>query len=112
MTLAMKQSPGKNSSTARSHLFSDTNKISFDLKRAKPKVQAPAVFSSGGEIEIQSNSVPGEPFLLVREDFHSIKPLTIQAGYGQIWDDKSTLQKICSDHQEPGCAYVSANFSF
>jgi len=36
----------------------------------------------------------------------------VTAGYQQLWDEKSMLAKISAGHQEMGCAYVSANFSF
>ena len=64
--------------------------------------------------ENQTNTVKGETFVSIHEDWHvhAKKPVTVQAGYGQMWDDKSMLQKISCGHQEPGCAYVSANFSF
>jgi hypothetical protein len=63
-------------------------------------------------VEAQTNAVQGDAFLLIRNNFHSSKPVTVAAGYRQIWDDKSTLQKICLDYQDPGYAYVSASFSF
>lgn len=70
------------------------------------------LFLPAGHDETQTNAVRGESFLLVRENSRSSKPLTVEAGYGRIWDDKSTLQKICADYQDPGYAYVSARFSF
>jgi hypothetical protein len=86
MTLTTKQPPETISAAAPADLKSDTNN---PLLNVQP-----------------------ESFPLVREDSHPNKPVTVQAGYGRIWDDQSTLQKIACDHQEPGCAYVSANFSF
>ena len=68
--------------------------------------------SSGSPMENQSPSTQPESLQLIREDSHPEKSVSIQAGYGQIWDDQSILQKMSADHQEPSCAYVSANFSF
>ena len=62
--------------------------------------------------ETQTNAIQGDAFLLVRNNSRAIKPVIVTAGYRQIWDDKSTLQKICLDYQDPGYAYVSASFSF
>jgi hypothetical protein len=70
------------------------------------------LFLPAGHVESQTNAIQGESFLWVHNNSRSSKPLTVQAGYGRIWDDKSTLQKICSDYQDPGYAYVSARFSF
>ena len=72
----------------------------------------PDLFSPAKHDETQTNAVQGDAFLLVRNNFRSTKPVTVDAGYRQIWDDKSTLQKICADYQDPGYAYVSASFSF
>jgi len=38
--------------------------------------------------------------------------VNVQAGYGRLWNDDAVLEKISAGHQEPGCAYVKANFSF
>ena len=69
------------------------------------------LFVPVSQIESQTNSIKDESLLQIREMSRS-KPITVEAGYGQIWDDKSTLQKICSDYQDPSYAYVSAHFSF
>jgi hypothetical protein len=77
-----------------------------------PTAGKPVALSTDCQFESQPDSDQPESFPLVRTGSHSNKPVTIQAGYGRIWDDQSTLQKICADHQEHGCAYVSARFSF
>lgn len=111
MALAVNQPVKKSSVILPVNPASDTNISLFNPKissiNEKPVVLTPII-----QIEKQTNSIQLESSLVVRENSGSNKPVTVQAGYGQIWDDKSTLQKICSDHQEPGCAYVSANFSF
>ncbi len=79
----------------------------FSINIAKTDLLVPV-----SQIESQTNSLKGEALLQIREISRSSKPITVEAGYGQIWDDKSTLQKICSDYQDPSYAYVSAHFSF
>jgi hypothetical protein len=79
----------------------------FSINIAKTDLVVPV-----SQIESQTNSLKGEALLQIREISRSSKPITVEAGYGQIWDDKSTLQKICSDYQDPSYAYVSAHFSF
>jgi hypothetical protein len=70
------------------------------------------LFLPAGHDEAQTNALQGESFLMVRSNLRPSKPVTVDAGYRQIWDDKSMLQKICADYQDPGYAYVSASFSF
>jgi hypothetical protein len=117
MTLAMNE-PSKNSSAASS-LDSTPGADSslLDLKTSQPKAvntndDKLVAWSPAGQMESQAGSVPPESLRLVRESSHPNKPVTVQAGYGRIWDDQSTLKKIACDHQETGCAYVCANFSF
>lgn len=38
--------------------------------------------------------------------------ISLQAGYGRIWDEQSILSKISTGHQETACAYVGAKISF
>ena len=114
--LALNPSPEKDLGPTFMQLAFGTNSLYFDLQNNQPNVigsnaAKTDLFVPVSQIESQTNSIQGEPFLLVRETYRS-KPVTVEAGYGQIWDDKSTLQKICSDYQDPGCAYVSARFSF
>jgi hypothetical protein len=117
MTLAM-EPPPENSSTASSlDLTANTDSSFLNLKNSQPEAansnnEKPVTLPSGNQIENQNTLAQPESFSLAREELHANKPVSIQAGYGRIWDDQSTLQKICADHQEPGCAYVSANFSF
>jgi hypothetical protein len=108
MTLAMNEPSGNN--------FAADNS-SFNLKNSQPEVaslndEKVAALSSVSQIENQTNSGQPESLQLVRESSQPNKPVTVQAGYGRIWDDQSTLQKISAGHQEPGCAYVSAKISF
>ena len=63
-------------------------------------------------VEVQTNSLQGELILLVRNNPRTIKPVTIEAGYGRLWEGSSTLHEICSDYQEPSFAYLSAHFRF
>ena len=93
------------------------NSLYFNLQNNQSKIVSLNVARTDiliplSQIEPQTNSLQGEPLLQIRETSRSSKPITVEAGYGQIWDDKSTLQKICSDYQDPGYAYVSAHFSF
>jgi hypothetical protein len=117
MTLAMNEPSEKNSPALPVDLMSDTGNSLLNLKSRQPEAASlndgkPVALSLGSQIENQTNSSQRDSLLLVREGSHPNKPVTVQAGYGRIWDDQSTLQKISAEHQEPGCAYVSANFSF
>src|SRR5450755_2326540 len=104
MTLAMNE-PSKNSLPASSlDLRSNTDSPILSLKNHQPE--------AASQIESPADFRQPESFTLVRENSHPNKPVTVRAGYGRIWDDQSTLQKIVCDHQETGCAYVCANFSF
>ena len=90
---------------------------SFTLKNSQPEAVSPndekaLALSPSSQIENQTNSGQPELLQLVRESSQPNKSVTVQAGYGRIWDDQSTLQKISAGHQEPGCAYVSAKISF
>jgi hypothetical protein len=73
---------------------------------------------AASEVHLEKESKAGQrdSFQFVHESLsassQSNASFSLQAGYGQIWDDKSMLQKIVCDRQDPGCAYVSANFSF
>lgn len=81
-------------------------------KESEPVVEA----STDIRLEKSSNSGQGEPLQLVRKNLsassRSNVAFSVQAGYGRIWDEQSMLQKISAGHQETGCAYVRANFSF
>jgi hypothetical protein len=120
MTLVMNQPTGGKSAASSVDLASDTGSLFFNLISSLPKapnldnVKA-ATWADGIPAENQTHDfLERESFLLIREDSHSHsnRPVTVRAGYGQIWDDKSTLQKISAGQQEPGFAYVSARFSF
>ena len=104
MTLAMNE-PSKNNSAASSlDLTAGTGSAPLNLKTSQPEAVS--------QIESPADFQQPESLQLVRESSHPNKPVSVRAGYGRIWDDQSTLQKIACDHQETGCAYVSANFSF
>jgi hypothetical protein len=119
-TLIMNQPTGVKSTASSIYSVSDTGSLFFNLISSLPEAAYPdkakaATWASGIPAENQTHdSFERESFLLIREDSHSHsnRPVTVQAGYGQIWDDKSTLQKISAGQQEPGFAYVSARFSF
>jgi hypothetical protein len=107
MTLAMNE-PSQASSVTDN---------SFTLKNRQPAAISPndeksLTLPSTSLIENQAKSDQPESLQLVRDNPHPNRPVTVQAGYGKIWGDQSTLQKISVGHQEPGCAYVSANISF
>jgi len=68
--------------------------------------------ATNGATEAQTNLVPDDSLQLTRGSLHPGKQLTVEAGYGRMWDETSMLQKLCSDYQDPGYAYVSAHFSF
>ena len=120
LTLAVNQTAGEKSSAVAVYSLSNTNRSLFNPTSGRPEAtnannEKMVALKPGIPAENQtSNSFPRETFLIIREDSHShsYKPVTVQAGYGQIWDDKSTLQKISAGQQEPGFAYVSARFSF
>ena len=117
MTLAMNEPPGNKSTAPSPDLTPGTDRSPLNLKTSQPEAASPngdkpVALLSDSQIESQSISVLPESFTLDHENSHPNKPVTVQAGCGRIWDDQSTLKKIACDHQEPGCAYVSANFSF
>ena len=78
--------------------------------------ETPSEFSSNIPLEKQVYPGAHDAFLLLHENLiansRSNVSFSLQAGYAKIWDEKSMLQKISADHQEVGCAYVRANFSF
>jgi hypothetical protein len=120
MTLVMNQPTGGKSTASSVYLACDTGSLFFNLISSLPRARnldnvKAATWASGIPAENQTHDfLERESFLLIREDSHSHsnRPVTVRAGYGQIWDDKSTLQKISAGQQEPGFAYVSARFSF
>jgi hypothetical protein len=115
--LALNPSSEQDPAASFMQLVFGTNSLYFDLQNNQSTVVSfnavkTDLYVPARQIEFQTNSIQDESFLLIRETSRSSKPVTVVAGYGQIWDDKSTLQKICSDYQDPGYAYVSARFSF
>jgi hypothetical protein len=120
MTLVMNQPTGGKPTASTVYSGPETGSLFFNLISSQPEAVNPdkvkaVAWASGIPSENQTNnSFQRESFLLIREDSHSHsnRPVTVRAGYGQIWDDKSTLQKISAGQQEPGFAYVSARFSF
>jgi hypothetical protein len=96
--------------------FSDFSLKEGKLETAGLQNENTTEFSSNIRIEKQTASGQHDPFQIVHENLtassRSNLSFSLQAGYGRIWDEKSMLQKIASDRQEPGCAYVSADFSF
>jgi hypothetical protein len=119
-TLVMNQLTGGKSTASSVYSASSTGSLFFNLISSLPEAACPdkakvATWASGIPAENRTpDFLERESFLLIREDSHSHsnRPVTVRAGYGQIWDDKSTLQKISAGQQEPGFAYVSARFSF
>ena len=117
MTLAMNQPSEKQPALSFTQSAFNTNSLYLVLQsdpaavvtRNAPKAD---LFLPVGQIAVQTNFARGESALLVREDSRSSKPMTVTAGYRQLWDENSTLQSICSGYQEPGFAYLSASFSF
>jgi hypothetical protein len=120
MALGMNQPTGGKSTTSSAYSVSGTGSLFFNLISSLPEAACPdkvkaATWASGIPSENQTHDfLERESFLLIREESHSHsnRPVTVRAGYGQIWDDKSMLQKISAGQQEPGFAYVSARFSF
>ena len=113
MTLAMNQPSENNAAGAFLDSRPAMDSSSLNLKTSEPEVvSANEAMSVSAEIGKSTDSDQRKTLPLVREGSRSNKSVSVQAGYGRIWDDKSTLRKIAFDHQEPGCAYVSANFSF
>jgi hypothetical protein len=107
---------------AQTNLLSGSGSLPFDLKGSVPAMSRPekavaAEFSTDTQLEKPAHqSGQGDSFQLVHENRTSASrsnvSFSIQAGYERIWDDKSVLAKISAGHQETGCAYVRANFSF
>ena len=117
MTLAMNPSPEKHPAPSAMQLASGTDSLYLGRQSVPSEVVSintakVDLFVPVSQIEVRTDTVQGESFQLVRENSRSSKPVTVAAGYGQIWDDKSTLRKIYCGYQDPGCAYVSASFSF
>ncbi|MEJ0090470.1 MAG: hypothetical protein WDM80_12105 [Limisphaerales bacterium] len=118
MTLAMNQPVKKESSVFTAYSLYDINSSPSNVKNDQPQIvtlndEKTAALKSDILLENQTNSIVRESFLIIQDSrSHSNRIVTVQAGYGQLWNDNSMLQKIVCGHQEPGCAYVSANFSF
>jgi hypothetical protein len=116
--LALENQPQLSSQT---NLLSGSGSLLSDLKNSEPALSRPektvaAEFSTDIQLEKPAKSGQADPFQLVHENRTSASrsnvSFSIQAGYERIWDDKSVLAKISAGHQETGCAYVRANFSF
>jgi hypothetical protein len=120
MTLLMTQPTSGKPTASTVYSVPDTGSLFFNLISSQPEAVNPdkvktVAWASGIPAENQTHDfLERESFLLIRENSHSHsnRPVTVRAGYGQIWDDKSMLQKISAGQQEPGFAYVSARFSF
>ena len=117
MTLAMNQPSEKHPAPSFTPSALGTNSLYLILQSDSAAVVTSNatkadLFLPVGQIAVQTNFARGESALLVREDSRSSKPMTVTAGYRQLWDENSTLQSICSGYQEPGFAYLSASFSF
>ena len=104
MMLAMNEPLDNNSTASPLELTPNTGSSHLNLNSSQPEV----ISQNKSPVDVQ----PPESSQLVRENSHTHQPVTVQAGYRRIWDDQSALKKIACDHQETGCAYVSANFSF
>jgi len=96
--------------------FSDFSHKNSSLETASLQNETTAVASPDVRLEKQINSSQHDSFQLVHENLTSSSQsnvsFSLQAGYGRIWDEQSMLQKISCDRQDPGCAYVRADFSF
>ena len=123
LTLAMNQSAGKIFLATPADLLSDADVsfTGFNLANNRPVTVNPAreaatEISADVRFEKQTNPARHDAFLLLYENLTSNSrsnvSFSLEAGYSRIWDEKSMLQKICCDRQDPGCAYVGANFSF
>jgi hypothetical protein len=102
-------------------LLSGVDESSFNLKDGQLEavgLQYEKTTESLSEVRLEKQPKSGQrdPFQFVHQSLNassqSNMSFSLQAGYGRIWDEQSMLQKIASDRQDPGCAYVSANFSF
>lgn len=82
----------------------------------RPEKEASAEFTTETRLEKPVGSGQADGLQLVHKNLSASSgsnvAFSVQAGYGRIWDEQSMLQKISAGHQETGCAYVSANFSF
>jgi hypothetical protein len=117
ITFAMSQPSGINFIESSADFNSSTDNSLFDLKISQPETtslnsEKVMATSADGWFEKQTNTDQLESFPLARKDSHSNKSVSVQFGYGRIWDDNSLFQIIAPDHQEPGIAYVSTNLSF
>jgi len=117
MTLAMNQPPRINSTELYVNYSSLTDNSLFDLKNSRPETSGlnsgtALVISAEGCFERETIADQFKSFSLARKDSHANKSVSFHFGYCCIWDDDSILRKNAPDHQEPGVAYVSTNFSF
>jgi len=115
------QPPVETNVPAQMNLLSSPESSLFDLKSSPPATSRPGKeaaveFSTDARLEQSAKSGQGDSFQLAHENrtssSRSNMSFSIHVGYGKIWDEKSVLSKISADHQETGCAYVRANFSF
>ena len=121
LTLADRQPLAESSVPVQTNLLSGSDGSLFDLKSSAPvtsrlEKEMAVEFPADARLEKSAKSGQADSFQLVHENRTSASrsnvSLSIQAGYGRIWDEKSMLSKISAGHQETGCAYVRANLSF
>jgi hypothetical protein len=122
LTLAdQDQLQAPSSASTQVDILSASSVLLFDLKSSPPAGSNPdnitdVNLTTDDGLAKTAEFGPGNPLELLPENrtatSRSNMTFSVQAGYGRIWDEQSMLQKISAGHQEAGCAYVSANFSF
>jgi hypothetical protein len=123
VALEDQQTPVKSTMPAATNFLSVADSPLFELKSAPPAMlslekesEVAAETSTTAPLEKAVKADQREPLQLVHKNLsnssRSNVALSVQAGYGRIWDDQSMLSKISGNHQETGCAYLGARISF
>jgi hypothetical protein len=126
LTLAMvryDQSPARTPAVARNH--SAANLLCYDASAPRLQYRVAALnldnqnatgFSSDSRLEKQSGSNQRDLFQLVHKKLSANGQtgswVIVEAGYGQICRDESSIGKNTVELERPGCAYLKASFSF
>jgi hypothetical protein len=63
------------------------------------------------EIQASNNAVTQKPLVFFHEKWKH-RSLNLFAAYEEPWRDSAVRAKITDGHQEGGCAFIKASFSF
>ena len=96
--------------------FNNSLSQSTNSSPATAEKEIAVEYSTDTRLEKAAQADQREAFQILHKNLsassRSTVALSVQAGYGRIWDEQSMLSKISGGHQETGCAYVGAKISF